>query len=67
MCEESVKKVRVFGLRYVRVDVWGKFMGACEWCDGYEGILIFLKVWNVTLQINPCLLKKLIIKWVVFI
>jgi len=43
MCEESVKKVRVFGLGYVRVDVWGKFMGVCEWCDGYEEILIFFK------------------------
>jgi len=30
MCEESVKKVRVFGLGYVRVDVWEKFMGVCE-------------------------------------
>ena len=67
MCEESVKKVRVFGLGYVRVDVWEKLMGVCEWCDGYEGIFFFLKVWNVILQINPCLLKKLIIKWVVFI
>jgi len=24
-------------------------------------------VWNVTLEINSCLLKKLIIKWVVFV
>ena len=62
-----VKKVRVFGLRYVRVDVRGKFMRVCEWCDGCEKILIFLKVWNVTLQIYPCLLKKLIKKWVVFV
>ena len=38
-----VKKVRVFGLGYVRVDVWEKFMGICEWYDGYEGILIFFK------------------------
>jgi len=38
------KKVRVFGLWYVRVDVWEKFMRVCKWCDGCERILIFLKV-----------------------
>ena len=43
MWEESVKKVRLFGLGYVRMNVWGKFMGVCEWCDGYERILIFFK------------------------
>ena len=43
MCDESVKKVRVFGLGYVTVDVWEKFMGVCEWCDGYDEILIFFK------------------------
>jgi len=43
MWEESVKKVIVFGLGYVRVDVWGKFMRVCEWCDDCEGVLIFFK------------------------
>jgi len=40
-CEESVKKVRVFGLGYVRMDVWGKFMRVCEWCDGYDKFFFF--------------------------
>jgi len=26
MWEESLKKVMVFGLKYIRVDVWGKFI-----------------------------------------
>ena len=42
MWEESVKKVRLFGLGYVRVDVWGKFIGVCEWYDGCERVLFFL-------------------------
>jgi len=58
MCEENVKEVRIFGLMYVRVDVLGKFIGVCEWCDDCERILIFLKVLNVTLQIYLCLLKE---------
>jgi len=43
MWEESVKKVRLFGLWYVRVDVWEKFMGVCEWCNCCEVFLIFVK------------------------
>jgi len=38
MWEESVKKGMVFGL-----DVWEKFMGVCEWCDGCERFFIFFK------------------------
>jgi len=56
MWEESVKKVKLFGLGYVRVDVWGKFMGVCEWYDGCE-IIFFFKLLNVTLQIYHCLLQ----------
>ena len=37
MREESVKKMRLFRLRYVRVDVREKFMGICEWCDDSWG------------------------------
>ena len=50
------RKVKVFRLRYVRVDVWWKFMRVCEWCDGCEKILFF-KLLNVILQIYPCLLN----------
>jgi len=49
MWVESVKKVRLFGLGYVRVDVWGKFMGVCELYDGCERVLIFFKLLNITL------------------
>jgi len=38
------KKMRLFGLGYVRVNVWGKFVGVCEWCNYCEVFLIFLKV-----------------------
>jgi len=32
--EESMKKLSI---------LWEKFIKICEWCDGYEGILIFFK------------------------
>jgi len=38
---ESVKKVSLFGLKYVIVDFWRKFIGVCKWCDGCEAFLIF--------------------------
>jgi len=39
----SEKKVMLFGLGYVRVDMWRKFMGVCDWWNGCEEILIFFK------------------------
>jgi len=42
--EESVKKVRLFGLGFVRVDVWEKFMRVCEWWNGWGFFIFFLKV-----------------------
>jgi len=53
----SEKRVRLFELGYARVDVWGKFMGVCEWYDGCKGVLFIFKLLNVTLQIYPCLLN----------
>jgi len=44
MWEENVKKARLFGLKYVKVDVWEKFMRVCDWWNGSEKILIFFKV-----------------------
>ena len=41
--EKSVKKVSVFGLRYVRVDVWIKFIEIREWCDGCKSILNYFE------------------------
>jgi len=41
--EESVKKVRLFGLRYIIVNLWGKFIEVCEWYDGCKRIFIFFK------------------------
>jgi len=40
-CEEVEvwRKLRVFGLEYVRVNVWEKFIEVCEWCDGCKDIL----------------------------
>jgi len=39
---EDVKKVRLFGLGYVRVNVvWEKFMRVCEWSDNCERIIFF--------------------------
>jgi len=73
MCEESVKKVRVFGLGYVRVDVWEKFIGVCEWCDGCERILIFFKGVKCYFTDLPLFIKKInnkmscfCLKWTTF-
>jgi len=41
--EESVKKVDVFELEYIKVDVRKFFIEICEWCDGCEEILNFFK------------------------
>jgi len=35
--------VRLFGMRDVRVDLWGWFIEICEWCDGWEKIIYFFK------------------------
>jgi len=34
MWEESEKKVMMFGLEYVRVDMWRMFMRVFKWCEG---------------------------------
>jgi len=59
MCEESVKKVRVFGLGYVRMDMWEKFIGICEWCDGCERILICFKGVKCYFTDLPLSIKKI--------
>jgi len=37
--------VGVFGPGYVRVDLWGKFIEVCEWCNGCEIFFNFF-LWN---------------------
>ena len=37
------RKVRLFGLGYVRVYLWIKFIEVCNWCDIVKDFLIFLK------------------------
>jgi len=42
MCEdlrEKCEENEVFGLRYVKVNVWGKIFEVCKWCDSCEKIL----------------------------
>jgi len=33
----------LFGLGYIVVDLWGKFIEVCEWYDGCIEIFIFFK------------------------
>jgi len=54
---EVWRKLRLFGLGYVRVDVWGKFIEIGEWCDGCKYILIIFndincKITNLSLCIK---------------
>jgi len=52
-CEKSM-----FELWYVRLNVWEKFIGSCEWYDCCEGILIFFskdkkyKITNLPLSLK---------------
>jgi len=55
--EESVKKVCVFGLKYVRVDIWEKIIEIYELCDGGEKILIFFNDVKCKLKNVPLFLK----------
>jgi len=38
--EKNVKKVSVFGLEYVRVDLWGKLIEVGEWYDSWESLWV---------------------------
>jgi len=38
------RKVKLFGLGYVRVDLWGKFIEVSVWCDDSERFFNFLKM-----------------------
>jgi len=43
MCEDVWVKCEESERVWIVVDVWGKFMGVCEWYDAYDEILIFFK------------------------
>jgi len=44
-CENKIwRNFYVFGLEYVRFDVWEKIIEVCECCDDCEEILIFFKI-----------------------
>jgi len=59
MWEKSVKKMRLFWLKYVREDMWGKFMGVYEWCDDCERILNFFKSVKYYFTNLPLSIKKI--------
>jgi len=40
---EVWRKLRLFGLEYVRVDMWGKFIEICEWCDSCKHIINYFE------------------------
>ena len=48
------RKLSVFGLGYVRLDVWRKFIEIYDWCDDYKNILNYVnyKITNLFLYIK---------------
>jgi len=39
--------MRLFRLKYVRVDLWRKFIEMCEWYDGGKEIFNFKKMYKM--------------------
>jgi len=58
ICEESVKKVEGVLMIYVRVDVWGKFIEICEWCDDCKDILNYFNCINYKIINLPLYIKE---------
>ena len=56
----------VFGLEYVRVDVWENFIKVCGWCECCESILNFFKDVKSKIVNLPLSLKNWIINYEVF-
>ena len=43
---------------YVRVDVWGKFIEICEWCDDCKDILNYFNCINYKIINLPLYIKE---------